>query len=245
MSEPRVFKRGALRRSGSACAAASATQLLSGTPCAAADGAAFSSRRAPSPRTADAARSGEEVVGPSPQKRHRPSVSERATAAHCAEADPFAFEGSEAAAAAAHAPRIAGRSALLRSAHHARGQVRCIVACCVARRARGLRRLTPRRATAQGDAKRVTWGEPTIHAAPARETPPRSAAFDAEPAGGGGWAPASHGRPLSIARDSGVQLAGALRHTASASRRAVRDVAAVARERGCADARVFATRSCG
>ena len=69
----------------------------------------------------------------------------------------------------------------------------------------------------------MTWGEPTIHAAPARESPPRSAAFAAEPGGaGGGWAPASHARPLSIVRDSGVQLAGALRRTAGWPRRAIR-----------------------
>ena len=127
MSEPPVFKRGAVRRSGSAVALDDVPAVLPPASTPSADGVAVGSRRPLSPPTGDAAR---EADGEGSAKRRKNGDVEGAAGARRADGDPFAFEGSEAAAPVA-APAGRMRSALhLSGTPRVRNQVRLPHARC-------------------------------------------------------------------------------------------------------------------
>lgn len=208
MAEPPVFKRGAMRRSGSASARSGPLDLLPAvyaTPCA--DGVSVGARRPLSPSTADAGHAGEADGGL--EKRQKVDA-DGAPQAPRRDGDPFAFEGSE--AAPRKPPCAPGRSVLhLSGTPHARAEVRVrILRLRCAARARAVSRA--RCAATQGSAKHVTWGTTTIHITPARESPPRKINY-AEPEGEAWPAAPNYVRANSVISHSGAQLAGAFWRT--------------------------------
>ena len=203
MAEPPVFKRGALRRSGSASAREGPLDLLPAvyaTPCA--HGVSVGARRPLSPSTADAAEAGEADSGL--EKRQKLDTDGAAEPPR-ADGDPFAFEGSE--AAPRKPPCAPGRSVLhLSGTPRARIEVRLLARCAARARAFSHTRC----AATQGNTKRVTWGTTTIHVTPARQSPPRKINYGEHE--DEGWPPPpNYVRASSVISHSGAQLAGACR----------------------------------